>query len=104
MEMIDIISTGVLWLLYIGGGVLGIVFFSYMGTLIYDELKGRTNDLYELYLVWAVRVEYLLRGRPKKEYQGRHHRVDPFVHELVKELREYPLSLCYRPTHRKALV
>lgn len=103
MELTEMIVTGLLWLLYAAGGIVGIMFVSYMGTLIYDEFKANSNDLYELLLTLAVGIEFLFRGRPKdpkkvsrRQYKGRHHiAAVKFIDELVVEMRVRPGSLCY---------
>ena len=98
MTSIEFLAEAFYFLLKVVGGIAGIVFISYLGVLIYDELKGRSNELYELLLSVAVGAEFLLKGKPKKpqyEYRGRHRLDDPFISDLVVELRENPNSLCY---------
>ena len=101
MEPMVFLAEAFLFLLKIVGGIAGIVFISYLGVLIYDELTSKSNELYELCLSMAVGAEFLLRGKPKKpqyEYRGRHRLDDPFISDLVVELRENPNSLCYNKT------
>jgi hypothetical protein len=101
MESIEFLAEAFYFLLKVCGGILGIVFVSYLGVLIYDEFTSRSNELYELSLAVAVGAEYLLRGKPKKpqyEYTGRHRLDAPFISDLVIELRENPNSLCYNKT------
>lgn len=101
MEALEFLGLATLFLLKVAGVGLGIIFVSYLGVLIYDELTGRSNELYEHSLTLAVGAEFLLNGKPKKpqtEYRGRHRLDDPFISDLVVELRERPNSLCYNKT------
>ena len=90
------------FLLKVAGAGLGILFIAYLSVLIYDELKGNSNELYELWLTTMLGAEFLVNGKPAKAvdpnqpvYRGRHRIEDPFVSDLVVELRELPGSLCY---------
>lgn len=106
MEPMVFLAEAFLFLLKVIGGIAGIVFVSYLGVLIYDELTGRSNELYEHSLTLAVGAEFLLNGKPRKpevigdqgeviKYHGRHRQEDPFISDLVVERREDPKSLCY---------
>jgi len=102
MDSMQFLAEAFYFLLKVCGGILGIVFISYLGVLIFDELTGRSNELYEHSLTLAVGAEFLLNGRPKKPhtemYRGRHRLDDPFFTNLAVELRENPNSLCYNKT------
>lgn len=96
-----------LFLLKFVGGFLGIMFVSYLSTLIYDEVKIlRQKSPYEIWLAAMVGAEFIVYGRPKNplvsvpsvKYHGRHREEDPFIHDLAVELRATPGTLCYNKT------
>lgn len=102
-RMVFLAEVGLVMLKVIGS-VLGIIFVSYLSTLIYDEVKIlRQKSPYEIWLAAVVGAEFLVHGRPKKplvsvpsvKYHGRHREEDPFVHDLTVEMRATPGSLCY---------
>lgn len=98
MESIEFLAQAFYFLLKVCGIIFGGMFLAFVGVLVVDELKGRSNELYEYSLSLAVWCEYLIKGRPQpktKEYHGRHRLNDPFIHDLVVELRANPNSLCY---------
>ena len=104
--MVFLAEVGLVMLKVIGS-VLGIMFVSYLSTLIYDEVKIlRQKSPYEIWLAAVVGAEFIVYGRPKKplvavpsvKYHGRHREADPFISDLVVELRENPNSLCYNRT------
>ena len=103
MEAYELTLKVFLILAEIAGGIGLVVLLSYIGVMIYDEITSRTNDLYELVLTVAVGIEFLFRGRPKSKskYNGRHRLAEKFIDDLVVEMRQEPLSLCYRPLPRK---
>jgi hypothetical protein len=104
MESLEFLMLATVFLLKVLAGIGMIVFVSFLGTLIYDEITGRSNDLYEYALTAAVGAEFVLNGKPKKPHNpdvaiGRHRRGinsnEVFVSELLQELRQNPSSLCY---------
>jgi len=102
MEPITFLLMVTFFLLKVAGAGLGILFIAYLGVLVYDELKGNSNELYELWLTTMLGAEFLVHGKPVKavdpnvpRYHGRHRLEDPFISNLVVELREMPGSLCY---------
>jgi len=107
MERIEfLIMVGLIFLKVIGA-VLGIMFVSYLSTLIYDEVQIlRQKSPYEIWLAAMVGAEFIVYGRPKKplvsvpsaKYHGRHREEDPFIHDLTVEMRATPGTLCYNKT------
>lgn len=107
MDRMVFLAEAGLFLLKLIGAFAGIVFFSYLSTLIYDEVKIlRQKSPYEIWLAAVVGAEFIVYGRPKKplvsvpsvKYHGRHREEDPFIHDLTVELRANPNSLCYNKT------
>lgn len=108
MTNIELLVMVGLLMLKIVGGFLGIMFISYLSTLIYDEVKIlRQKSPYEIWLAAMVGAEFLINGKPRRavntnasvvKYHGRHRQEDPFISDLVVELRENPNSLCYNKT------
>lgn len=97
MEAYELVLKVFLILAEVVGGIGLIYLFSYLGTIIYDEIKSKTNDLYELFLTVTVGIEFLFRGRPKRkhEYRGRHRIEEAFIDDLYEEMLTRPGSLCY---------
>lgn len=107
MELFILLLKATIFLLEVGLGILVVVGVSYMGVMIYDEITSRNNDFYEFKLATIVQAERLLkslsmeRKAPKSKYHGHHRLDDPFIDDLVVEMRQVPTSLCYRPTLNK---
>jgi hypothetical protein len=107
MERIEFLTMVGLIFLKVIGAVVGIMFVSYLSTLIYDEVQIlRQKSPYEIWLAAMVGAEFIVYGRPKKplvsvpsvKYHGRHREEDPFIHDLAVELRAMPGTLCYNKT------
>jgi hypothetical protein len=106
MEPITLLLNVVLFISKVGAGIALVVVLSWIGTMVYDEIKHNSNDLYEIALSAAVGIEFLFRGRPKSakpDYRGRHRLDDPFISDLVVEMRQLPRSLCYDDTPKRRL-
>lgn len=104
MERIEFLAMVGLIMLKVIGVVFGIIFVSYLSTLIYDEVQIlRQKSPYEIWLAAVVGAEFIVYGRPKKslvpvpsvKYHGRHREEDPFIHDLTVEMRATPGALCY---------
>lgn len=97
MESYEFFLNVFLILAEVAGGIGLILLFSYVGTMVYDEITSRTNDLYELLLTVAVGIEFFFRGRPKRKhaYRGRHRIEEAFIDDLYEEMLTRPGSLCY---------
>ncbi len=58
----------------------GSLLAAYLGGLVVDEIKEAQEKRH---------------AKNALEYRGRHRLDDPFIHDLVVELRQNPNSLCY---------
>lgn len=104
-RMVFLAEAGLLMLKFVGGFV-GVIFISYLATLIYDEVQIlRQKSPYEIWLAAMVGAEFLIHGKPKKaprpssaRYHGQHRVEDTFISDLVVEMRGAPNSLCYNKT------